>query len=149
MKQAFVESPVLQHFDPNLETVVETDALNFALGAMLLQRKTNKSFHPVAYFARAMTSAERNYEIYDKELLGIVAALRHWRTYLEGSKNPFLVQTDHKNLEYFTTTKILNQRQARWQELLSRYDYKIKYKAGSSNRADGLSRRPDFAPDRV
>ena len=92
---------------------METDASNFALVGVLLQRQPGEPLHPVAYFARAMTSAEQNYKIYDKELLDIVAALRHWRTYLEGSKNPFLVQTDHKNLEYFTSTKILNQRQAR------------------------------------
>ena len=55
-----------------------------------------------------MSPAELNYEIYDKELLAVVEAMRQWRVYLEGSKYIVQVYTDHKNLVYFTTTKELN-----------------------------------------
>src|SRR5205814_10314240 len=69
----------------------------------------------------------------------------HWRHYLEGSKYPVNVRSDHKNLERFMTTKILNRRQARWAEILSGYDFVLDHITGSKNPADGPSRRPDYA----
>ena len=77
-----------------------------------------------------MAAAELNYEIYDKELLAIVEAFRHWRSYLEGLTDPIQVVTDHKNLVYFSTTKLLTCRQARWSELLSEYNFTIQYRPG-------------------
>jgi hypothetical protein len=61
-----------------------------------------------------MTPAEQNYDIYDKELLSVVLAFQDWRVYLEGSPHQIRVISDHKNLEYFLTSKQLNRRQARW-----------------------------------
>ncbi len=66
-----------------------------------------------------MTPPELNYDIYDKELLAIVIALREWRAFLQGIAEPFVIKTDHKNLTGFLTTKELNQRQVRWAEMLS------------------------------
>jgi hypothetical protein len=60
-----------------------------------------------------MTAPELNYDIYDTEIFAIVSALKEWSRYLEGAEHPILVFSDHKNLEYFTTTKVLNHRQAR------------------------------------
>ena len=59
-----------------------------------------------------MSPAERNYDIYDKELLAIWDAFHHWRNYLEGSPHTIQVFSDHRNLQYFATTKVLNRRQA-------------------------------------
>lgn len=146
IKRSFTEAPILQHFRPEMQSIVETDASNYALGAILSQRDEEGRLHPVAFFARSLSKAERNYEIYDKELLGIVEAMKHWRTQLEGSDQPVIINTDHKNLEYFTSTKVLNQPQARWSELLARYNFRIKYIAGHSNKADALSRRSDLKP---
>src|SRR5205814_6131516 len=69
----------------------------------------------------------------------------HWRHYLEGSKYPVNVRSDHKNLERFMTTKILNRRQARWAEILSGYDFVLDHITGSKNPADGPSPCPDYA----
>lgn len=86
-----------------------------------------------------------NYDIHDKELLAIVVALKTWRVYLEGARHTVLVKTDHKNLTFFTTTKELTRRQARWAEVLSQYDFKIVHCKGNENgQADALSRRPDY-----
>ena len=63
-------------FDPKKKVIIETDASDFAIGACLTQ-ETQGNCHPIAYFSRKMSLAEQNYEIYDKELLAIVAALRH------------------------------------------------------------------------
>ena len=91
-----------------------------------------------------MSPAEQIYEIYDKELLAIVAALRHWRIYCEGATG-LTIYSDHKNLQYFTTTKDLSRRQRRWSQLLGQYKFDIIYTPGKDNgRADALSRRSDY-----
>jgi len=63
-------------FDPKKKVIIETDASDFAIKAYLTQ-ETQGSRHPIAYFLRKILLAEQNYEIYDKELLAIVAALRY------------------------------------------------------------------------
>ena len=67
----------------------------------------------MAFFLKKHSNEECNYEIYDKELLAIIQAFKEWRPELEGAKFPVTVITDHKNLEYFMLTKLLNRRQAR------------------------------------
>ena len=95
-----------------------------------------------------MTPAERNYGISDKEALAIVKALQHWRHWLEGTKIPIEILTDHRNLEYFTKPRILNRRQLRWMDLLHHYNYLISYRPGNKNgAADALSRRAELAPE--
>jgi hypothetical protein len=139
-------TPIMRHYEPDLPAIVETDSSDFALGAVLSQRHDNR-LHPVAFLSKKLSPAELNYEIYDKEMLAIVRAFQEWRHYLQGAKNATTVYTDHKNLEYFTTTKVLNRRQARWAELLSTYDFQIVYRKGSSNgKPDALSRRPELRP---
>jgi transposase InsO family protein len=91
-----------------------------------------------------------NYDIYDKELLAIVDAMRGWKVYLEGATHQIQVLTDHKNLIYFTTTKELNRRQVRWYETLATFNFKISYVAGSENaRADALSRKPEYLSNKT
>ncbi|CEP10414.1 hypothetical protein, partial, partial [Parasitella parasitica] len=86
--------------------------------------------------------AEINYQIYDKELLAIVDAFKLWRQYLEFSTAPTTVITDHKNLEYFNTTRNLTRRQVRWSEILGDYNFQIVYRSGKQNAAvDALSRK--------
>jgi len=75
--------------------------------------------------------------------LAIVATLKQWRHYLEGANHKVLIQCDHKNLEYFQSSKVLCRRQARWAEFLSSYDFVIEHFHGKKNPADGPSRRPD------
>ena len=95
-----------------------------------------------------MSDAERNYEIYDKEMLAIIRALQAWRHYLEGLPSVFEIQSDHKNLEYWKTAQNLTRRQARWALYLLRFEFVISHKPGTSNgRVDALSRRPDHQKD--
>ena len=94
-----------------------------------------------------MDKAKINYEIHDKEMLAVVSAFKEWRRYLEGAWFQIIVYTDHKNLEYFATTKVLNRRQARWAQELTGYDFKIVYRPGTQNgKADALSKRPEYRP---
>src|SRR3984957_18255289 len=83
-------------------------------------------------------SPELNYDTHDKELLAIFEAFQKWRHYLKGSRSPVDVVTDHKNLEYFSTTKLLTRRQARWSEFLSQFNLVIRF------RPRKLGTKPDF-----
>ena len=80
--------------------------------------------------------------------MAIVRAFEEWRPELEGSAQPIDVISDHKNLEYFTSTKLLSRRQARWSEFLSRFDYKIVYRPGrAGGKPDALTRRSGDLPE--
>jgi hypothetical protein len=145
-KDHVTRAPILKHFEPMRQNVVETDASHFAIGAVLSQVIDGR-LHPIAFYSRKIDKAEINYDIHNKELLAIVAALKEWRRYLEGAHHQIQIYTDHKNLEYFTTTKILNRRQARWAQKLAGYDFKIFYRPGSTNgKPDALSRRSEYCP---
>lgn len=88
-----------------------------------------------------MLPAECNYEIFDKELLAIVNAFETWSAELGSVEASTLMLTDHKNLEHFTTTKKLNRRQARWNELIANYDFKIVFRPGKQGgKPDALTR---------
>jgi len=129
---------------------VETDSSDYALGAVLSQKGEHGKWQPVVYHSRKLSPAELNYEIYDKELLAIIDALREWRVYLEGSKYQVQIYIDHKNLVYFTTTKELNRRQVRWAESLATYNFRISYIKGTENaRADALSRKPEYTSNKT
>lgn len=142
LKEACSQEPVLIAYTSGKPVRIETDASDLAIGAVLLQEKDGK-WHPIAYYSRKLSEHEERYDVHDKELLAIVAALEHWRHYAEGCSE-LTIYTDHKNLTYFTTTKQLNRRQVRWSELLGQYKFKIVYTPGKENgRADALSRRHD------
>ena len=104
---------MLKYFDPDLPAIVETDASDFALGAILSQKYEGRT-HPVAFHSQKFTQAEINYDTADKELLAIVDSFKRWRRFLEGANHKVQVIMDHQNLELFQTTKVLNRRQARW-----------------------------------
>ena len=94
-----------------------------------------------------MSNAECNYDIHDKELLAIVQAFHEWKGYTRASPKPIRVLTDHKNLVSFMTTKELSERQARWMQELSQYNFKIEYRPGKEGRKpDTLTRREGNLP---
>ena len=108
LKHRFTTAPVLGHIDAAKPVIIETDASDFAIGAVLSQRDSEGKLHPVTFHSRKFSPVEINYEIHDKELLAIVDAFKHWRRYCEGAEHQIQVFTDHHNLEYFTTSKALN-----------------------------------------
>jgi hypothetical protein len=128
--------------------VNETDTLDFAIGTVLSQIIPER-LHPIAYHSRKIDKVEINYKIHDKEMLTIVCVLKEWRRNLEPDVYPISVFTDHKNLENFMTTKILNPKQACWTQELAGYDFKIFYLPGSANeKPDALSRHSEYHPKR-
>ncbi|KAK3525120.1 hypothetical protein QTP86_016571 [Hemibagrus guttatus] len=101
-------APLLIHPDPDKPFVVEVDASTTGVGAVLSQQQGNPGcLHPCAFFSHKLNLAERNYDIGNRELLAIKLALEEWRHWLEGARHPFLVLTDHKNLEYLRAAKRL------------------------------------------
>jgi hypothetical protein len=147
LKRAFTSAPVLTHWIPGRPIIVETDASDYALGAILSIQNEDGEIHPVAFHSRSFTPSEINYDTHDKELLAIFAAFKIWRHYLEGSPTPIDVVTDHKNLEYFSTSKVLTRRQARWSEYLSQFNLIVRFRPGRlGTKPDSLTRRYDVYP---
>ncbi|MDI6015466.1 reverse transcriptase/ribonuclease H family protein, partial [Escherichia coli] len=144
LKDALVTAPVLEHYQPNRETKIETDASDGVVAGVLSQKK-NDLWHPISFFSKTMAPAECNYPIHDKEMLAIIRALKEWRVELVSVKSRFDIYTDHRALEYFMTKRQLNSRQAAWTELLAQYDFIIRYRPGKSNTlADALTRQDDL-----
>ena len=151
LKTLMCRRPVLTQPDYARDFVVHTDASAYGVGAILLQEgeippniKTTKPLlHPIAYYSASFIQAERNYDIYERELLAVVKALKHWQHHLAGSKNPFTVVTDHANLAYWKESRDLNRRMARWHGFLQDYWFNIQITPGKNHSAvDFLSRHP-------
>ena len=120
---------------------METDASDYAVAGILAITCTDKEIRPVAYYSRTLTAPQLNYDTHDKELLAIFEAFRNWRHYLEGSASPIDVVMDHKNLEYFSTSKVLSCQQARWSEFLSQFNLVIRFRPGKLGaKLDALTR---------
>ncbi|KAL0204565.1 hypothetical protein M9458_002583, partial [Cirrhinus mrigala] len=143
LKECFTSAPILHHPDPELEFTVEVDTSNTGIRAILSQCHGNPpKLYPCAFYSRKLTSAEQNYDVGNRELLAMKAAFEEWHHWLEGAKLPFIVLTDHRNLEYLKAAKRLNPRQARWSLFFTRFDFKVTYRPGSKNtKADALSRQ--------
>jgi hypothetical protein len=92
--------------------IIETDTSDYAIAAIFSVILPNGEIHPVAFHSCTLTTSKLNYDTHDKELLAIFEAFQKWQHYLESSTSPVDVVMDHKNLEYFATTKLLTRRQA-------------------------------------
>ncbi|MBW0499471.1 hypothetical protein O181_039186 [Austropuccinia psidii MF-1] len=115
--------------NPSLPTIVDTDASNYALGAVLSQ-DSDSGRHPIAFDSHKHITEELNYEIHEKECLEIIWALESWRVFLLSSSSPFEVLTNHSSLKYFMSSKILTPNNARWAEFLSEFQSLITYFPG-------------------
>src|SRR5882757_2211124 len=138
LKSRFIAAPVLRMPDQSRPFTIAVDASLHATGGVLMQKDGNGDLHPCSYLSTSFSPAEKNYQIYDRELLAIIRALETWRHYLLGSEFPVIIHTDHKNLTYYRDARKLSPRQSRWQLLLSQYDLIV---------LDALSRRIDHCGD--
>ena len=121
------KTSVLAHFDPNRKTVLETDASQYIMSGVLFQCDDDGSFHPVAFYSKNMLPAECNYHIYDKKLLTIIKCLKNWRFKLEMICDLFEVLTDNQILKHFKTIQKLFSKQCYYFNLVSDFDFYIKY----------------------
>ena len=147
LKKVFTSTPILTHWIPDAQLIMETDASDYALTAILSIVNDDNEIHPVSFHSCTFTTAELNYNTYDKELLAIFKAFKIWQHYLEGLAYSINVVMDHKNLEYFSTTKVLTQKQARWSKYLSQFNLVIRFRPGClGTKPDALTRRWDVYP---
>ena len=143
LKNAFTSAPVLSHWQPNSRITIETDTSDYAIAAIMSispppsDPKSNSppkllksDLHPIVFHSRTLNLTELNYDTHDEELLAIFEVFKVWQHYLEGSEHVVNVVTDHKNLKYFTMTKMLTRQQARWSEYLSSFNILICFHPG-------------------
>ena len=154
LKALMCEAPVLIQPDFKKKFFLQVDALAYGVGAVLsqegetttpsLEKRRKPALHPIAFYSATFTPTERNYDIYNQELLAVIKALYHWRPYLAWTKEPFTILTDHVNLTYWKAPRKLDQRHACWHADLEEYDSEMVHIPGSTNGpADALSRPPD------
>jgi len=140
LKEVICSEPILVHPDPDKPYMIECDASSFALGGILSQKQENDKWHPISYLSHSMDKSQRNYPIYDKELLAIVESLKKWRHFLKGAKHVVEVLTDHANLQYFRTAQDLKPRQARWASYMEEYKLQLRHRPRRlSGKPDALS----------
>ena len=144
-------SLVLTQWDFNKQFILQVNALAYGMGTILSQEGdhqtptlaqcTKPALYPIAYYSATFTATEQNYNIYKWELLAIMKALAHWWPYSGWTKVPFIIQTDHANLQYWKALRNLNQWTAWWHANLQEYDYQLEYIPSKTNTvADALSR---------
>ena len=152
LKTRMCSSPVLAQPNFDKRFILQVDASAYGVGAILsqegdpttltpsLKQQAKPTLHLVAYYLATFTATERNYDIYKWELLAIMKALAHWRPYLGWTKTPFVIRTDHANLQYWKSPRNLNWWTARWHTDLQEYDFQLEYIPGKTNTvADALS----------
>lgn len=141
LKGLFSSLAFLTHPDPSRQFMVEVDASDVGVRVVLSQRSCeDQKLHPCAFFNHHLSPSEQNYDAGNRELLAVVLALQEWRHWLEGTTQPFIVWTDHKNLTYLRKAKRLNSRHARWALFLGRFWFTLTYRPGSRNqKPDALS----------
>ncbi|XP_064389549.1 uncharacterized protein LOC135337548 [Halichondria panicea] len=139
LKETLLKHPVLEVFDPNKQFLLQTDASERGLGAVLSQRDSEGQENPIAFASRKLQPRERNYATIEKECLAVVWALKIFYTYLYGRK--IEVQTDHQPLAWLHKMQNANARLTRWALAIQPYQLEITHRRGVSNgNADGLSR---------
>ena len=143
LRDIICTAPILIYPDFSQPFYVTTDASEYALGAILSQGPSIGEDRPIAYASRSLNEHEINYSVVEKELLGIIYAVQHFRPYLYG--HPFTLITDHRALIYINKTDDPTSKLVRWRIKLNEYDYNIVYKKGCVNtNADALSRNPVY-----
>ena len=144
LRGALCSPPVLAYPDTSSTAgifILDTDASDTAIGAVLSQRSSDDTEHVIAYSSRGLCRREKNYCTTRKEMLALISSLGKFRHYLLGRR--FLVRTDHQSLLWLQNFRDPEGQTARWQEYLQEYDFECQHRPGKKHgNADALSRRP-------
>ena len=151
LKTLMCRKPILRQPNYARPFFVSTDASVYGMGAVLSQegelnpRMKKPSQHPIAYYSATFTPTERNYDIYERELLAVLKALEHWRPHVAATDIPVTILTDHTNLTFWKIPRKLNRRVARWFATLQDYNLVFKHVPGKLHAAPNLLSRPPGA----
>jgi hypothetical protein len=141
IKRLLTSPPVMAYPKPNCPYILDTDASNFAIGAVLSQVQDGVE-RVIAYGSRTLNKSEVRYCVTDRELLAVKYFVEYYKYYLLGQQ--FLVRSDHQALRWLFSLKEPKDRIARWIEILSQYSFALEYRKGDHHgNADGLSRCPN------
>lgn len=144
-KQSLAEATSLAHPRPDVPLAIVSDASDYAAGAALQQR-VGDNWQPLAFFSRKFSETEKKYSAYDRELLAIYAAIKHFRHMVEG--RPFTIFTDHKPLVFAFKQKLnkCSPRQFRYLDFIAQFSTDVRHISGSDNMvADALSRAEEIS----
>lgn len=134
LKEAMTSTPVLQLPNFQKQFIVETDACDTGIGAVLMQDS-----HPIAFLSKALSPTHQQLSIYEKEFLALIMAVERWRPYLQ--RGEFIIRTDHYSLSYLDDQVLQSPLQRKAMAKLMGLQFKICYKKGVENTAaDSLSR---------
>lgn len=134
LKQAMSSTPVLALPDFTKPFVVETDASDVGIGAVLMQND-----QPVAFLSKALGPVHKQLSIYEKEFLALIMAVEKWHPYLQ--RQEFIIRTDHKSLSYLNEQNLHSEKQRKAMTRLMGLQFKVVYRKGKENlAADALSR---------
>lgn len=140
LKNKLITSPILVYPSRNEKFVLDTDASDFAIGAVLSQVQDGVE-RVIGYASRTLGKHERKYCVTRKELLAVVHFVKYYKHYLTG--RPFLLRTDHGALQWLRNFKDADGQMARWISVLDTFDMTIQHRPGKSHgNADALSRMP-------
>ena len=139
LTRCLLSHPVLAYPDPTRSFILDTDASDTAIGAVLSQIDDDGAEHPLAYASKTLSASQQKYTVTKRELLAVLEFCHHFRHYLLGAK--FLLRTDHKSLVWLSSFKSPDGIVARWIEQLSAFDYNVQHRPGHQHaNADSLSR---------
>ena len=144
LAQVVAANPVLQRLDYEQPYFLKVNTSQFATGAILSQKDERGWLHLIGSISHSFTPAERNYDIHDRELLAIIHGLRARCHILLSSPHVIMIHTDHKNLTYYWHAWRIAQWVAQYLGELADYNFILVHRPGTSNKADHLSRHPDY-----
>ncbi len=144
MKRCMIETSILRHFDQTCETILEIDLFNYVNDEVLSQYDDEEVLHSIVFYNKNMSSAECNYEIYDKELLIIIWAFEHWWLELKLTDISIKMFIDHQALISLMKDKELSRRQMHWVQKLTDFNFRIMYRSDKQNiKINALTRQAD------
>ncbi len=147
MKRCIIETFILRHFNQTHEAILEIDSFNYVNDEVLSQYDDEDVSHSIVFYSKNMSSAECNYEIYNKKLLIIIRAFKHWWLELKLINISIKMFIDHQALISLMKDKKLSRQQMRWVQKLADFNFKIMYRSDKQNiKIDALTRRADFVP---
>ncbi len=145
MKRCMIETFILRHFDQTRKTILEINSFDYVNDKVLSQYDDEDVLHSIVFYNKNMSSAECNYEIYDKELLIIIWAFEHWRLELKLADISIKMFINHQALISLMKDKELSRHQMRWIQKLADFNFKIMYRFDKQNiKIDALIHWADF-----